>query len=318
MQYHQEQLALGSIAQISLVAHHNRVIETKDILSDLWRQIFTFERQFSRFLPQSELSIFNRNAGSKQLISSEFRKLLTSTKKIALSVDGLYNPFILPALQAAGYGASLVKGHQHDAYDDYSNRHVVNVDQLVIGYNWAKIPEDTAIDLGGCGKGYLADQLAEIVESKVKGYWISLGGDVVFGGLSDSLQPWRIAIQRAKSETDSKDIGWVSLTSQKRCAVATSGTTGRFGTKQGKLWHHIINPYTLQPSEADVLTATLCSKSAFKADVLASCAVILGSKSAIKFLKHQQISSALLQCRSNSKGDYNVHYGNAIHLDEQT
>ena len=315
MQFHQEQQALGSIAQISLITL-DQPLAVKSMFDYLWKQIFMFELQFSRFLPQSELSTFNRNAGSKQQISPQFKRLLKAAQDIGLAVDGLYNPFILPALQAVGYGPSIVKGHETDSYDDHSTRKVVALDNLIIGEDWAKIPKDTAIDLGGCGKGYLADQLADQIKHKVSGYWISLGGDVVFGGENDLHQAWRIGIQKAKSESSSTDIGWAELETQERYALATSGTTARYGVAQGKLWHHLIDPRTLQPSQTDVLTATVAAPSALKADVLASCAVILGSEQAIPFLKHQKITSALLQCRSIGRGDYNVSYGNIIHIDE--
>ena len=315
MQFQQEQLALGSVVQISLVARSSQSMAIDALFSDLWKQAYTFERQFSRFLPQSELSFFNRQAGSKQRISPEFKKILTAARDISLAVDGLYNPFILPALQAAGYGASLVKGHEHDMYDDFANRKVVPIEKLEIGDSWAKIPQNSAIDLGGCGKGYLADQLADSVTSKVKGYWISLGGDVVFGGVNAIGQPWQINVLKARSETKPTTIAKVQRDSKAKYAVATSGTTARYGVKQGKLWHHLIDPRTLQPAETDILTATVCAPSGLLADVLASCAVILGSEQAIQFLKQQGVSSALLQCRSSKEGDYNVHYGKIIKLD---
>lgn len=176
-QYYQKQQALGSTVELS-IAGDIESTAADELYRQLWHAVFQFERQFSRFLPASELSQFNRNAGVKQIISSEFQDILEKAKAIGAETDGLYNPFILPALQAAGYDHSLVKGYEQDSQDDHSHKVVAPVERLEIGDGWARIPFGTAIDLGGCGKGYLADVLAGMVPSYIHGYWFSLGGDI--------------------------------------------------------------------------------------------------------------------------------------------
>ncbi len=311
MQYYQEQVALGSKTGLSLVS--DATAARIDVLYDeLWREIFLFERRFSRFLPGSELSVFNRGAGTKRFISSEFRDILVAAREVARQTAGLYNPFILPALQASGYTHSRVPGHAQDAVDDHSHRSVVEIDRLEIGDDWARIPYNTALDLGGCGKGYLADKLRDKLPNTVAGYWLSFGGDIAVGGSNEDKQPWTVNIESA--EDSSKNIG--AITASSTCGVATSGTIVHHGKKAGKPWHHIIDPRTLGPTETDVLLATVCDESVLRADVLASCAVILGSKQGIKFLKEHGVVAAVLQYRT-AKGKYRVaHFGNCIIVGE--
>ncbi len=307
MQYYQECIALGSKTGLSLVSDADP--DSIDILyTHLWQSIFIFERQFSRFLPGSELSRFNREAGTKQYISPEFRDILLAAKTIANETDGVYNPFILPALQASGYVHSRVPGYEKDAVDDYSNRSVTTIERLEIGDDWARIPYGTALDLGGCGKGYLADQLRTKLPKSVTGYWLSFGGDIAAGGLNDSNEPWKITIQDARDST--QDIG--TLTATTSCGVATSGTTVHTGKKTGKAWHHLIDPRTREPAVTDVLHATVCDTSALRADVFASCAVILGSNDGVRFLKKHGIQTAALQCHASSETSPIIHFGNGI------
>ena len=92
------------------------------MFADLWRVVFSFERSFSRFIPKSELTQLNRLAGLRFEITTEFENLLRTAKGLSQQTGGLYNPFILPALQQAGYRRSAVPGYENDAVDDYSRR----------------------------------------------------------------------------------------------------------------------------------------------------------------------------------------------------
>lgn len=313
MRYYQKNLALGSEVQLSLVSSDNQG-QIDDIFHALWHKIFLFERQFSRFLPGSELSVFNKNAGTKQYVTPEFRDVLAAAQKMGVGTGGLYNPFILPALQAAGYTHSRVKGHEHDAVDNHAQKTVVSSDRLEIGDDWARIPYGTAIDLGGCGKGYLADLLADELGDAVTGYWLSLGGDIAAGGTDESGKPWEIGIQSVTGKIDD-DIGTIQLPSNGRYGIATSGTTVHHGKKAGKAWHHLIDPRTLAPAQTDVLLATVCDASALRADVLASCSVILGAEEGLDFLRSQGVTAALLQGKKPDGESFATQIGNAIIVD---
>ena len=245
----------------------------------------------------------------KNFISVEMKHLLMAASSMANQTDGLFNPFVLPAIQKAGYYYSRVPGHEKDLVDDHSDKAVVTIDRLEIGDNWAKIPYGTAIDFGGCGKGYLADQLRKSLPGTISGYWFSFGGDIALGGVDASDRPWNISVQSA--DDSSKNIATLSLPGVR--GIATSGITVHQGRHAGKHWHHIIDPRTHLPADTDVLLATVCDNdSTLRADVLASCAVILGSNKGMRFLKKAGIASALLQFR-NFKGETEMRsFGNGI------
>jgi thiamine biosynthesis lipoprotein len=316
-QFHQTKQAVGSDVTLVLVADSGELRIDK-LFIELWSSIFKFERQFSRFLPSSELSIFNRLGGQKKAISPDFKKLLIAAKEMADFTDGLYNPFILPALQRAGYKKSFLPGHENDIQDDYSNRIVVSAIELEIGDDWAKIPFGTSIDLGGCGKGYLADQLASDLPNFVQGFWFSLGGDIIAGGQNDLSQPWTVHIANDVNLEEQKPFVFQPDDFEK-FAVATSGTNIRQGVNDKKTkWHHIIDPRTLLPSTSDIQLASIYCKSALKADVLASSAIIVGSDEAIEFLKSHNVQASLLQTVSNEDISYGDNLKSVILNREKT
>lgn len=296
----QSRLALGSNIILAITTDMTD-LDADNLFKNLWQRVFLFEKRFSRFLPMSELSIFNRLTGTKKPISPAFKDLLTKALQLGKETNGLFNPFIVPVLQRAGYMKSAVPGYENDINPDYTNRRVVDIDQLCIGEDWAQIPFGTSLDMGGCGKGYLADRLADILsETSIQGYWLSLGGDIVTMGRDKNGDNIKIGIQNANNPDDVTD--WVVNCPLKRSATATSGTFRSKGQEFIGAGHHIIDPQTLKPAVTDIQLATICADTTLKADVFASCAVMLGSKKAPAFLKENGIKSALLQCK-DSKGD---------------
>lgn len=307
----QTKQALGGNVELAVVTDGSPE-KTEALFNTLWRQVFTFEKQFSRFLPMSELSVFNRSAGIKTFITTEFRDLLVKAHDLGVSTGGLYNPFILPALQRAGYTQSAAPGYEADPQEDHSKKRVVGVEDLEIGDEWASIPYGTAIDLGGCGKGYLADRLGETLRrNRVEGYWLSLGGDVATFGRDAAGNNITLNIQKADSLDELAD--WIIHCPIQHAAAATSGTFRRKGQTSGK-WHHIIDPKTLRPAVTDVRLATVCAGTALEADVFASCAVILGSKKALAFLKKHGAKAALLQCVDDDGVSFEKKFGPSLKI----
>lgn len=301
----QTKVALGSPITLTLVTRSRQ--PPTELFARLWRQIFGFERQFSRFIPESELSQFNRSAGSRQPISSELRAILMACQEMGEQTSGVFNPFVLPALQRHGYKQSAVPGYEQDYVDNHSLKSVVPLGRLELGDTWACIPYGTAIDLGGIGKGYLADLLADKLDAEnLAGYWISLGGDMVCAGHDEHEQSWQVSIQSAVStEKPAPDV--IRGTSN-RIAIATSGTLHRTTKQQGsKTTHHLIDPRSGQPADTDVILATIIDMSCMRADVLASCAVIVGSQLAADYLRRRHVAGAYIQSSGGTSA-----FGSAI------
>lgn len=290
--FQQKSYALGSEALLTLVVEDEAAI--KSLFQAIWAQIRVFDERFSRFKSNSELSQFNSAAGEDTPISPAFKSLLIKSQQLSKATNGLYNPFVLPALQRAGYIGSWPTPEKHDENLNYSSRKIVPADKLVINKSSAHIPANSALDFGGIGKGYLLDQLADFLGTQhVKGYWLSLGGDIICGGFDAEKQPWKIGI--ADSQNPEILLEHITNQSGKRLAIATSGTTKR----KGENWHHIIDPRTAKPAKTDIRMTTLTYNNATAADVYATCAVILGSNQAELFIKQHDITTTLLQIGHN-------------------
>lgn len=286
--YQREHAALGSTVFLTIVTGKGSD-DAATVLARLIDAIDTFERRFSRFREDSELTTFNRQAGKRTPITQGFQRLLETAQTYTMRTEGLYNPFILPALQRAGYQSSWPTPEKPTTID-FRSRTVASGAALRIGEGWARIPADTALDFGGIGKGYLLDQLADMLAPEaLDGYWLSLGGDIICSGHDLAGAAWHIAVQDALQSE--RSIRSLIHTQPDRSAIATSGTTKR----RGPAWHHIIDPRTGAPAETDVLTATVVSDSGTAADVYAKAIVIGGPELARQYKQAGYIRSCIVQ-----------------------
>lgn len=287
----QERVALGSQTILTVNGDDQTVAE--ELLTRLWAVIDEFEQRFSRFLPDSELNALNRQAGKTVTVSQAMYDILLTALALAEKTGGLFNPFILPALNKSGYIQSF---HPRDDLQaiDYSLREVAGHASLeLLADNRVTIPANSALDLGGIGKGYLLDQLNQHLSPNLLGYWLSLGGDILVKGVDNHNLAWEVAIDDAFKP--GQDAAYVTSPLKQSLAIATSSVTKRQGVKQGKSWHHIIDPRTGQPATSDIISATICHPSAMTADVLASCLIIRGSADAEAWLNKLGVSDAFIQ-----------------------
>lgn len=292
----QNKHALGSEVLLTLRGGEQEVSEWFELL---WREISLFEQTFSRFLPDSELNAVNGQAGLPVPVSPEFERLLRAALALSEETMGLFNPLVLPALQRAGYKGSWPSPGVLGTTPDYSQNRVVPASNITVEDGLVRLPPNTALDFGGIGKGYLLDQLADMLAGGGCGdFWLSLGGDIAMRGCDEADGPWRVGIAQADGEGV---VAEVINTNGELLAIATSGTVKR----RGPGWHHIIDPRTGHSAETDVLTATVCNASATKADVFAKCLVLLGAAGAADFMWQYGLTKTVLQVQ-NKEGTIQV------------
>jgi FAD:protein FMN transferase len=278
---HQEtRHALGSEAVLTIVA--STQAQAEYLVAALWEQIDSFEARFSRFRPDSELSRVNALAGAPQQLSPEFAVLLSAALALSKETEGAYDPTMLPALQRGGYIGSWPTPAEHDPRLDLRQRQGSGHASVELSGRVLELPPDMALDLGGIGKGYLLDQLADYLGHKALGYCLSLGGDIVVGGLGPDGGSWSIAV--ASAYDDAVMITNHIMPPSKRRAIATSGVIRRRGgggaVTGAPEWHHLIDPLTGQPGTTDLASVTVACDSATRADVIAKTVLLSGSAAA--------------------------------------
>lgn len=152
----------------------------------------------------------------------------------------------------------------------------VDYSSLMFNDTAVKAAEGQFIDLGAVGKGIACDCAKPILENYgVKDAIISVGGSVLVYGK-------KATVGIINPYDDTKYIGTVEIKDQ---CVSTSGDYERFFEKDGKRYHHIIDPSTGYPVENNLRSVTVICDSGLKSDALSTACFVLGYKSSLGLLK---------------------------------
>ena len=148
-----------------------------------------------------------------------------------------------------------------------------------------------SIDLGGIAKGYAADEVKTILKrNNIDNAIIDLGGNIYALGSAPDGPLWKIGIQDPLKERG-EVVGALSLSNK---SVVTSGGYERYFEKNGKIFHHIMNPKTGYPCSNGTISATIISDFSIDGDALATCVFVMGFEKGLRLLESQEGIDAIL------------------------
>jgi FAD:protein FMN transferase len=226
-----------------------------------WAAAWIAERheRFSRFLPDSELSRFNRSAGRWTAVSAELEALLREALLAHERSGGLVHVAVLGSMLAAGYARPLREGPVAVAAATAAPLPPLP-DVLEVEPGRARLRSGFGIDLGGIAKGWMADRLAERLGPCCL---VNLGGDLSARGGGPDGGGWPVGFGDAVLLL--RDQG-----------AATSGTLRRRWLLGNRQCHHLIDPRTGSSARTGVTTVSVVARTATEAEVLAKTALLLG------------------------------------------
>lgn len=255
-------------------------------LAERWLR--AYEQRCSRFLPDSELSRLNRAAGRAFVASPLLFGLVREALTLAWRSGGVFDPTVLPHLEATGYDRSfeslaeprppLSLGERPDAR--WCDVHLDPATRSIT------LPAGGALDLGGIGKGWAVDRLASLLGTPCL---VNGGGDVMVRGRPPGGSSWYVGV--ADPGDEERDLCVLALTDR---GVATSSKLKRRWRSGGHWLHHLIDARTRRPSDTDVVQATVVAPTTLLADYRAKVVLLLGSRRGIDWLESEEDSEGLL------------------------
>ena len=212
-----------------------------------------FEERFSRFLPDSEVNSFRNSKAGNYPISKEFAVLLQRADELRNLTEGVYDPAAGGLLERAGYDANYRMKPLPDTEEFVLPKWNIKGETL-------SLEGPSSFDLGGIGKGYCIDRIADILKSFGYRHFLVDGGGDMFATTKEGDFPWRIAVEYPGKP----DLvaGTVDLENQ---GLAVSDS---FRRRWGK-WHHLVNPRLRKSIEA-VVGAVAVARNAWDADCATS------------------------------------------------
>ncbi|HEX3245895.1 MAG TPA: FAD:protein FMN transferase [Chloroflexota bacterium] len=281
--------ALGS--EITVWLAHSHAPTARFALNRARIQIEVAEARLSRFRPDSELSRLNENRERNIRVSPLLYRCLENALAGADRSGGLYDPAILGALEAAGYTSTFSDLHRTEggaaSAQSWSSGGWRRI-RLDSRERIVRLPKGVRIDLGGVGKAWIAELIADDLGG-VGPCLVDAGGDIAMRGIPPHDDGWTIGI----ADPLSPDDDLTQITVRER-GVATSGIEYRRWQQGGIIRHHIIDPRSGEPAITDLLSVTVIARRAEEANLHALVALIHGAIDGQRYLDAQPEVDGLL------------------------
>jgi len=250
-----------------------------------------WEQSLSRFRETSELNELNASAGVAVPVSETLWDVLQTALEAEHRSFGLVTPAVLDALVMAGYDRSFDQLSAASTVlprDDFAP--VGSLSGVILDESTRSVclPAGLRLDFGGLAKGWAADQATRRL-SDCGPALVNAGGDIAVSGPPSGGEAWPIGISdpfNPEADLETLMVG--------QGGVATSGRDYRRWQQRGIWQHHIIDPRTGMPAQADVLTATVIAPSAVEAEVAAKVALISGSRGGLEWLDSKPTLAGML------------------------
>lgn len=213
------------------------------------------ERRFSRFLPQSELSLMNASTSAWVRLSEPMARIMSDAADLRDRTDGLVDVGVGKAVVDWGYSATLA-----DVRDLAEAPPPVERPQWAIEGNVLHRSQGTLIDLGGIAKGWVCDRVVESGLATIA----SAGGDL--RSVDQSLVVDVIDGHGAVAAEVFVGTG----------ALATSSIAQRRWRVAGDQVHHVIDPKTMAPAATPITSASVVARTAAEAEAGAKAVLLKG------------------------------------------
>ena len=291
-----EGVTMGTTYTVKIADQINREVNLKTLID---QELIEFNKVFSNYIPDSEISRFNRSEGAVP-ISSSFRKLLLLSEEVKNITQGAFDVSIGPLVNLWGFGPVSETGALPSESQVQDLLETSGSNPLRITQDFVYKAEETKLDFSGIAKGYAVDSIVETLEEMgLTNFFVEIGGEVKARGLNARGAPWNIGIE-VPDRNERKIFNTVPL---HNLAMATSGDYRNFFELDDVFFSHIINPDSGYPIDNRVGSVTVLHPSAALADALATGLNAIGFESLSRISNEKNLKVMAIIRRS---GNYEV------------
>lgn len=290
----------------NLVLWLNDSMSAKKHAESCFQLIDSLNHIFSNYDSTSELSYINRQAGIQStLVSPLMWELLQMSKKAFYESKGAFNI-------AMGPITSLWRNARHEKIFPSTAAiqkqlklcHFQDIQWDSIHHSIYLPLKGMQLDVGGIGKGYIAQKVIAFLQSSgVACALADAGGDIVMSQVPTHQQGWKVGINIPEK---SDDLLPQVLNIQNK-SVATSGDVYQFIEHKGVKYSHIIDPQTGYGVTA-LRNVTVIAHDGATADWLATACSILPIQEA-KMVAQSQHAELLITQMHQGKVKRNATMG---------
>ncbi len=237
------------------------------------------EQKFSRYRDDNIVHAINNSRGLPVEVDEETTRLLNYADQCYRLSNGLFDITSGVLRKAWKFDGSLQTPNKRLIE---SLREKVGWDKVEWNGSCIRLQPDMETDLGGIGKEYAVDIVAEMLSRVTRApLMVNFGGDIRAIAQDGSAAAWNVGIEDPSREDNA--VGQIDLT---KGGIATSGDSRRFCLVNGVRMGHILNPHTGWPVDGAPRSVTVLGNFCVEAGFLATLAMLQGPE-AEKFLKDQ-------------------------------
>ena len=259
------------------------------LIDDCFAMAEAFQKRISKTEKGSDIYEINHANGASVFVSEDTLALLEISKKYESLSGGSFditigaladlwditnNPGDLPSQEAITEALSTT-----------------GIENIKISGNQVTLNNpDTRLELGGVAKGYMADQMKEYLNAQgIQEGFINLGGNVLLLGPKSSKEPYAIGIQKPFSPEGTPMFTVKPMDG----SVVSSGVYQRYFEKDGRIYHHILDPSTGYPYENGLLSVTILCPSSADGDALSTTCFSLGLEQGMALVEELEDTEAV-------------------------
>lgn len=230
----------------------------KEVLEKNLKKYNELYNTYDSFDGVNNISTINKNAGKKPVkVDKDIIELLEFCKDFYDKSDGKINIALGSLIKVWHNERELAIANPKKAelpkkelLEEAASHN--DIDKIIIDKENSTVfieDPDIQIDVGAIGKGYGLKKIEENLRKEGLNHAIlSIGGDDVLIGDNPTKEngEFKIAIQNPDLSAEDP---YSSIINLKDTTVVTSGDYQRFFKVDGKVYHHIIDPDTLYPSQ---------------------------------------------------------------------
>jgi thiamine biosynthesis lipoprotein len=290
---------MGTTFMVKIANIEISKIQKKKIKNDVEQALSKVNQQMSTWIPNSEISRFNRlDKDTPFKVSKEFVQVLMMAIKVNNESNGAFDVTVGPLVDLWGFGKKEIR--QKPPTISEINKLMKN-----IGTHHIKVLNDSMVlktnpsielDFGAIAKGYGVDVVSQvIIDLKYNNFLVEIGGEVVVRGLNgDNF--WKIGIDRPTyNSLPGTDLQAILKVSD--LAMATSGDYRNYFISEDSVYSHTIDPLTGRPIINGVAATTILAPSCMEADAIATAIMVLGEEKGIKWIESKDDVEAMIIIR---------------------
>ena len=240
-----------------------RIFGSKKALEAAFQRIQELDDLMSRTRKGSDIYTVNQKAGGEPVkVDAETFHVIETALRYAELTGGLFDPTITPLVELWGIGTGNPQIPEPGAIENAKR---------LIDYRKVELEPN----------GYRVSAAELLRQRGVESALLNLGGNVyVIGGKPDG-SAWRIGIQDPFADRGTH----VTILQVRDTSIVTSGTYERFFIRNGKRYHHIMDPETGYPAETGLASVSIISPSSITGDALSTGVFLVGLEKGLALLE---------------------------------